>query len=127
MPEGGILVAFFADDARLLDKGYSLIALHGEPCRRTLWIVLVHQLLLLYDGKCKPYWIGDEVGGLCDFDRYAVLSPAEMVLIIDHHLTYDQVMEWIDAGVDYNRERESEKYINLDAWIKGERYEMLDK
>ena len=49
-----------------------------------------------------------------------------MVLIIDHHLTYDQVMEWIDAGVDYNRERESEKYINLDEWIKGERYEMWD-
>ena len=33
----------------------------------------------LYDGKCKPYWIGDEVGGLCDFDGYAVLSPIEMV------------------------------------------------
>ena len=81
----------------------------------------------LYDGKCKPYWRGDEVGGLCDFDGYAVLSPAEMVLVINNHLTYDQVMEWIDAGVDYNRERESEKYINLDAWIKGERYEMLDK
>lgn len=81
----------------------------------------------LYDGKCKPYWIGDEVGGLCDFDGYAVLSPAEMTLIIDRHLTYDQVMEWIDAGVDYNRERENEKYINLDAWIKGARYEMLDK
>ena len=81
----------------------------------------------LYDGKCKPYWIADVVGGLCDFGGYVVLSPIEMVLIIGHHLTYDQVMEWIDAGVDYNRERESEKYINLDAWIKGERYEMLDK
>ena len=80
----------------------------------------------LFDGKCKPYWIVDEVGGLCDFDGYAVLSPAEMVLIIDHHLTYDQVMEWIDAGVDYNYGRIDEKYINLDAWIKRERYEMLD-
>ena len=80
----------------------------------------------LFDGKCSPYWIADVVGGLCDFGGYVVLSPIEMVLIIDHHLTYDQVMEWIDAGVDYNRERESEKYINLDAWIKGERYEMWD-
>ena len=80
----------------------------------------------LFDGKCKPYWIVDVVGGLCDFDGYAVLSPAEMALIINNHLTYDQVMEWIDAGVDYNRERESEKYINLDAWIKGARYEMLN-
>ena len=80
----------------------------------------------LFDGKCSPYWIADVVGGLCDFGGYVVLSPIEMVLIIDHHLTYDQVMEWIDAGVDYNREREGEEYINLDAWIKGERYEMLD-
>ena len=81
----------------------------------------------LFDGKCKPYWIVDEVGGLCDFDGYAVLSPAEMVLIINNHLTYDQVTEWIDAGVDYNRWRVDEKYIKLDAWIKGARYEMLDK
>ena len=49
MPEGGVFVSFLPDDARLLDKGYSLIALHGEPCCRTLWVVLVHQLLLLYD------------------------------------------------------------------------------
>ena len=81
----------------------------------------------LFDGKCTFCWIADEVGGLCDFGGYVVLSPIEMVLIIDHHLTYDQVMEWIDAGVDYNREREGEEYINLDAWIKGARYEMLDK
>lgn len=80
----------------------------------------------LFDGKCTFCWIADEVGDVCDFDGYAVLSPAEMVLVINNQLTYDQVMEWIDAGVDYNRERENEKYINLDAWIKGERYEMLD-
>ena len=81
----------------------------------------------LFDGKCKPYWIADIVGGLCDFDGYAVLSPTDMVLIIDHNLTYDQVMEWINMGVDYNHWRVDEKYINLDAWIKGARYEMLDK
>ena len=81
----------------------------------------------LFDGKCTPYWIAE--GGVCDFDGYGymVLSPTDMVLIIDHHLTYDQVKEWIDAGVDYNYGRIDEKYINLDAWIKGERYEMLDK
>ena len=55
MPEGGVLVSFLPDDARLLYKGYSLIALHGEPCCRTLWVVLVHQLLLLYDCQwCPP-------------------------------------------------------------------------
>ena len=81
----------------------------------------------LFEGGRTPYWIGDEVGGLCDFEEYMILSTTDMVFIIENNLTYEQVMEWIDAGVDYNRERESEKYINLDAWIKGERYEMLDK
>lgn len=81
----------------------------------------------LFDGGRSPYWIGDEVGGLCDFEGYIILSATDMVLIIEHDLTYEQVSEWINAGVDYNREREGEKYINLDAWIKGERYEMLDK
>ena len=81
----------------------------------------------LFEGGRSPYWIGDEVGGLCDFEGYIILSATDMVLIIEHDLTYEQVMEWIDAGVDYNRGREDEKYINLDAWIKGERYEMWDK
>lgn len=81
----------------------------------------------LFEGGRSPYWIGDEVGGLCDFEGYIILSATDMVLIIEHDLTYEQVSEWINAGVDYNREREGEKYINLDAWIKGERYEMLDK
>ena len=80
----------------------------------------------LFEGGRTPYWIGDEVGGLCDFEEYMILSTTDMVLIIENNLTYEQVSEWINAGVDYNRERESEKYINLDEWIKGERYEMLD-
>ena len=81
----------------------------------------------LFHGKCTFCWIADEVGDVCDFDGHAFLSPTDMVLIIDHHLTYDQVKEWIDAAVDYNRWRVDEKYINLSAWIKGERYEMWDK
>lgn len=81
----------------------------------------------LFDGKCKTYCIGDEVGGLCDFDGYAVLSPIDMVLIIEHNLTYEQVSEWINAGVDYNFGREKTHYINLQSWLMGARYEMLDK
>ena len=81
----------------------------------------------LFEGGRTPYWIGDEVGGLCDFEEYMILSTTDMVIIIENNLTYEQVSEWINAGVDYNRGREGEEYINLDAWIKGARYEMLDK
>lgn len=81
----------------------------------------------LYDGKCKPYWIGDEVGGLCDFEEYMILSTTDMVLIIENNLTYEQVSEWINAGVDYNFGREKTHYINLQSWLMGARYDMLDK
>lgn len=81
----------------------------------------------LFEGGRSPYWIGDEVGGLCDFEEYMILSTTDMVIIIENNLTYEQVSEWINAGVDYNFGRENEEYINLNAWIKGARYEMLDK
>lgn len=81
----------------------------------------------LFDGGRSPYWIGDEVGGLCDFEEYMILSTTDMVLIIEHDLTYEQVSEWINAGVDYNFGREKTHYINLQSWIMGARYNMLDK
>lgn len=81
----------------------------------------------LFEGGRSPYWIGDEVGGMCDFEEYMILSATDMVLIIEHNLTYEQVSEWIYAGVDYNSGREKMHYINLQSWLKGARYEMFDK
>lgn len=81
----------------------------------------------LFEGGRTPYWIGDEVGGLCDFEGYMILSATDMVLIIEHDLTYEQVSEWINAGVDYNFGREKTHYINLQSWLMGARYDMLDK
>ena len=81
----------------------------------------------LFDGWRSPYWIGDEVGGLCDFEGYMILSATDMVLIIENNLTYEQVSEWINAGVDYNFGREKTHYINLQSWLMGARYDMLDK
>lgn len=81
----------------------------------------------LFDGGRSPYWIGDEVGGLCDFEEYMILSATDMVLIIENNLTYEQVSEWINAGADYNFGREKTHYINLQSWLMGARYDMLDK
>lgn len=81
----------------------------------------------LFECGRSPYWIGDEVGGLCDFEEYMILSATDMVLIIENNLTYEQVSEWINAGVDYNFGREETHYINLKSWLMGARYEMLDK
>ena len=75
----------------------------------------------LFDGSRKWYWIGDEVGGLCDFEDCDVLKPEDMVRIIENNMTYDEYAEWRDANIDNNR------YINLKSWLMGLRHDMLDK
>ena len=75
----------------------------------------------LFDGCRKWYWIGDEVGGLCDFEDCDVLKPEDMVRVIENNMTYDEYSEWRDANIDNNR------YINLKSWLMGLRHDMIDK
>ena len=75
----------------------------------------------LFDGCRKWYWIGDEVGGACDFEDCDVLNPEDMVRIIENGLTYDEYAEWRDANLD------NKHYINLKSWLMGARHYMLDK
>ena len=73
----------------------------------------------LFDGCREWYWIGDEVGGACDFEETDVLNPEDMVRIIENGLTYDQDAEWRDDNLDNGR------YINLKSWLMGLRHDML--
>ena len=75
----------------------------------------------LFHGCRKWYWIGDEVGGLCDFEDCDLLKPEDMVRIIENNMTYDEYAEWRDANIDNNR------YINLKSWLMGLRHDMLNK
>lgn len=75
----------------------------------------------LFDGCRKWYWIGDEVGGVCDFDCIDVMNPEDMVRVIENGLTYDQYAEWRDANLDHAQ------YINLKSWLMGARHEMFNK
>ena len=75
----------------------------------------------LFDGCRKWYWIGDEVGGACDFEDCDVLNPEDMVRIIENGLTYDEYAEWRDANLD------NKHYINLKSWLMGARHNILDK
>ena len=75
----------------------------------------------LFDGCRKWYWIGDEVGGTCDFEEADVLNLEDMVRVIENNMTYDEYAEWRDANIDNNR------YINLKSWLMGARHDMLDK
>lgn len=73
----------------------------------------------LFDGCRTWYWIGEEVGGACDFDVVDVLNLEDMVRIIEKGITYDEYAEWRDANLDNNR------YINLKSWLMGARHEMF--
>lgn len=73
----------------------------------------------LFNGCRNWYWIGDEVGGSCDFEGVDVLNPEDMIRIIENGLTYDEYAEWRDANLDNNR------YINLKSWLMGLRHDML--
>ena len=75
----------------------------------------------LFDGCRKWYWIGDDVGGVCDFECVDILNPEDMLRIIENGLTYDEYAEWRDANLDNGR------YINLRSWLMGARHDMLDE
>ena len=75
----------------------------------------------LFDGCREWYWIGDEVGGACDFEETDVLNPEDMVRIIENGLTYDEYAEWRESNLDHAQ------YINLKLWLMGARHDMLDK
>lgn len=83
----------------------------------------------IFENCRNYYWVGDEVGGICDFDDVDFLTPTEMVLILENNLTYDQYEEWRNADLDYNADKEAsqQRHINLDSWLRGARYEMFDK
>lgn len=77
----------------------------------------------LFDDSRSWYWIGNEIGGSCDFDDNDILRPEEMVLILSTpHFTYRQYAEWRDANLEYS---DTKGYINLRSWIAGCRHFML--
>ena len=73
----------------------------------------------LFDGCRRWYWIGEGVGGACDFEECDVLNPDDMVRIIENKMTYDEYAEWRDANLDDGR------YINLKSWLMGARHDMF--
>lgn len=70
------------------------------------------------------YWVGDEVGGVADFGDIDFLTPMEMRLIITNRLKYEDYAAWRDAIVDNS---DKGVVINLQSWIKGLRYEQLER
>lgn len=73
----------------------------------------------LFDGCRTWHWIGDDVGGMCDFEETDVLNTEDMVLILENDMDYDDYAEWRNANLDNNR------YINLKSWLMGARHDIF--
>ena len=93
------------------------LELFRESCDRLAELVNEQ----LFDGCRKWYWIGNEIGCMCDFEEADVLKPEDMVHIIENGLTYDEYAEWREANLDNGR------YIDIKSWLMGLRHDMLDK
>ena len=93
------------------------IELFKTACNRLATFVHIQ----LVDACRHWHWIGDEVGGACDFEETDVLNPEDMVRIIENNMTYDEYAEWREANLDHAQ------YINLKSWLMGARHEMFNK
>ena len=65
----------------------------------------------------STYWIGGEVGGVCDVDGWITISMQDIVYCVDNNVTSKEVDEWQEYYVKcikYNIPT-----MNLNAWHKG--------
>lgn len=72
----------------------------------------------LFDGCRDWYWVGDDVGGVCDFGDADFLNAEDMARIVENGMSYDEYAEWRESNLDHAR------YINLRSWMMGARHGM---
>lgn len=86
-----------------------------DSCNKIAELINQH----LFDGCRKWYWIGADVGGVCNFENTDFLNTEDMVRILDNDMDYDDYVEWRNANIDNNQ------YINLKSWLMGARHTMF--
>ena len=94
-------------------NGIAAVVNYWDACERLVEITNKQ----LFGGIRQTCWIGGVCGGLCCFD-IDLLSPEEMVLIIQYEVTYEQYAEWREANLA------NESKIDLQLWLKGARLSM---
>ena len=77
----------------------------------------------LFNDERHWYWVADEVGGICDFGDTDFLTPEEMVLILEHGVSYDDYVEWREANIKYG---DTKGRIKLKSWLRGCRLDRVE-
>ena len=73
------------------------------------------------------HWIGDEVGGLADFNDYFTLSFLDVKMCIDEDVTRDTLIEWYDYCVEVGSLGINASIPNLNSWLMGFRRKLTEE
>lgn len=73
------------------------------------------------------HWIGDEVGGLADFNDYFTLSFLDVKMCIDEDVTRDTLIEWYDYCVEVGSLGINASIPNLNSWLMGFRSKLTEE
>jgi hypothetical protein len=65
----------------------------------------------------EAYWVGNELGGLCDFDGDFTITLTDMVYVVENDASYAEYMEWMNYNIDAHRW--GFHNINLKSWHMG--------
>lgn len=65
----------------------------------------------------EAYWVGDELGGLCDFDGDLTITLTDMIYALENDVSYAEYTEWINYNIDAHRW--GFHNINLKSWHMG--------
>lgn len=70
----------------------------------------------LFDGSRDWYWVGEQVGGVCDYGDTDFLTPDEMYLVLSYKMSYDEYAKWRNWNLDYGNIIHR---VNLWSWLHG--------
>lgn len=87
------------DDMRELSTSLALCEKFSNVCNE-LAERINHRL---FEDSREFHWILDTPGGLCDFEDTDLLTPDEMILILEYNMSYEQYAEWREARTQESR------------------------
>lgn len=73
------------------------------------------------------YWIGDEVGGLADFNDYFVIDFMDVKHCVDEDVTRTTFIEWYEYCAEVSSLEIGATIPNLNSWLMGFRSKLTQE
>ena len=91
---------------------YDLVRKYKDTCAEIADAVAIR----LFPTTRQHKWVGDRIGGICDFGNANFLTMGDMVLILETDMDPKGFFEWSAAN------EENKDYISLHCWLQGVRH-----